>query len=106
MTMKTPTAKLELATFSLIAPVRLMNWQLPYRSSRLGHSQNRIVGGQETGINEFPMMVALADRSISAVKCGGVIIAKRWVMTAAHCLVGQSINNIAVIVGEHDITTG
>lgn len=52
------------------------------------------------------MMVALADRSISEVKCGGVIIDKRYVMTAAHCLVTQSLNNIAVIVGEHDTSTG
>ncbi|XP_026332619.1 venom serine protease 34-like [Hyposmocoma kahamanoa] len=74
---------------------------------RCGYKKtNRIVGGQETGVNEFPMMVALADRSISEVKCGGVIIDKRWVMTAAHCLVTQTINNIAVIVGEHDTSTG
>ncbi|KAL0812067.1 hypothetical protein ABMA28_009457 [Loxostege sticticalis] len=66
---------------------------------------NRIVGGQETGINEFPMMVGLADNRISQIKCGGVIISNRYVLTAAHCLDNQPINDLAVIVGEHDIST-
>ncbi|KAJ8710844.1 hypothetical protein PYW08_009359 [Mythimna loreyi] len=68
--------------------------------------QNRIVGGQETGINEFTMMAPLVDRRITQIKCGGVILTRRHVMSAAHCVYNQNVNNFAVLVGEHDITTG
>ncbi|XP_063833695.1 venom serine protease 34-like [Ostrinia nubilalis] len=67
---------------------------------------NRIVGGQQTGVNEFPMMAGLAHKDIAQIKCGAVIISKRYVMTAAHCLTGQSLSNLAIIVGEHDVTVG
>lgn len=34
---------------------------------------SRIVGGTETLVNEFPMMVGLIDLSTSKVYCGGTI---------------------------------
>uniref|UniRef100_A0A2A4JCN2 Peptidase S1 domain-containing protein n=1 Tax=Heliothis virescens TaxID=7102 RepID=A0A2A4JCN2_HELVI len=68
--------------------------------------QVRIVGGNETGVNEYKMMVAVADVRISEIKCGGVIISDRYVLSAAHCVKGQSAANYALVVGEHDITTG
>ncbi|CAG9792780.1 unnamed protein product [Diatraea saccharalis] len=67
--------------------------------------QNRIVGGVETGVNEFPMMVGLADPRINEIKCGGVIIDKRYVLTAAHCLEGFTPSGLAVIAGEHDVNS-
>ncbi|XP_047035703.1 venom serine protease 34-like isoform X3 [Helicoverpa zea] len=68
--------------------------------------QLRIVGGNETGVNEYPMMVAIADVRISEIKCGGVIISDRYVLSAAHCINGQSVSNFALVVGEHDVTIG
>nr|QRN45226.1 silk gland serine protease [Tineola bisselliella] len=62
--------------------------------------QNRIVNGTETGINEFPMMAALAARRGGLVACGAVIIDKRYLMSAAHCFSGSA--KYVVIVGEHD----
>ncbi|XP_063897593.1 venom serine protease 34 isoform X1 [Helicoverpa armigera] len=66
----------------------------------------RIVGGNETGVNEYPMMVAIADMRISEIKCGGVIISDRYVLSAAHCINGQLVSNFALVVGEHDVTIG
>lgn len=67
--------------------------------------QNRIVGGQETKMNEYPMMVGIIENAIESIHCGGVIIATRYVMTAAHC-VNSYRNNpgaLSVTAGDHYI---
>src|ERR1700721_615282 len=46
----------------------------------------RIVGGEPTNIKEHPWQVALAiKRGGGTLLCGGSIIAKKWVLSAAHC---------------------
>ncbi|XP_075985648.1 venom serine protease-like isoform X2 [Anticarsia gemmatalis] len=67
---------------------------------------SRIVGGVETGVNEFPSMVGIADVRSSRMTCGGVILSPWYVLSAAHCFVNESPFNYAVIVGEHDVTVG
>ncbi|CAH0403062.1 unnamed protein product [Chilo suppressalis] len=66
--------------------------------------QNRIVGGVETGVNEYPMMAALLDQRTDEIKCGAVIIDKRYVLTAAHCLEQLVPSKLLVIVGQHYVT--
>ncbi|CAK1543364.1 unnamed protein product [Leptosia nina] len=67
---------------------------------------SRIVGGQDAKPNEFPSMVALVERGSSSIMCGGVIISDKYVLTAAHCIASKSPYNLAVVVGEHDTSTG
>ncbi|RLU26278.1 hypothetical protein DMN91_000072 [Ooceraea biroi] len=64
-----------------------------------------IVGGSETGVNEYPMMAGLYDNSMKVLYCGATIISNQHVITAAHCLENRNINNIFVVVGEHDVNT-
>jgi len=46
----------------------------------------RIVGGEPTTIKEHPWQVALAiKRGGGTLLCGGSIIARKWVLSAAHC---------------------
>ncbi|CAG9864067.1 unnamed protein product [Phyllotreta striolata] len=69
----------------------------------------RIVGGQPTGVNEYPMMAGLIDSRVKTtpeVICGGTIISTQYVVTAAHCLAQIPVQYMGVLVGDWDITTG
>ncbi|XP_015120009.1 CLIP domain-containing serine protease 2 [Diachasma alloeum] len=59
-----------------------------------GHDlQLRIVGGERAEIDEFPWMVLLEYQKSTGktTACGGVLISKRYVVTAAHCLKGKDL---------------
>lgn len=66
-----------------------------------------IIGGEEAEAGEFPFQVALVTSSTHAQFCGGVFIARNWVMTAAHCVDGDTDpDQIQVLAGTHDLTEG
>lgn len=68
---------------------------------------NRIVGGVETGVNEFPMMAGLVDLVRRLLYCGATIITEKHVVTAAHCVYKQiALEDLAVVVGEHNVKKG
>ncbi|KAK6618992.1 hypothetical protein RUM44_003373 [Polyplax serrata] len=66
----------------------------------------RIVGGSETGVNEYPMMVGLVSLNSYELFCGGTIISHFYILTAAHCLMQKTPKNVAILVGDHDISVG
>ena len=47
----------------------------------------KIVGGVQTEVHEYPWQVGLVTGN-SAIWCGGSIISKNYILTAAHCVHG------------------
>ncbi|KAL1508866.1 hypothetical protein ABEB36_003691 [Hypothenemus hampei] len=66
----------------------------------------QIVGGDETGVNEYPGMAALIYLSSGLLFCGAHIISDRYLLTAAHCIYNKSPSDFVALVGDHDISTG
>ncbi|KAH8356828.1 hypothetical protein KR200_010389, partial [Drosophila serrata] len=63
----------------------------------------RIVGGQETNIQDIPYQVSL-QRGYHF--CGGSLIAQGWVLTAAHCTEGSAILLSKVRIGSSRTADG
>ena len=79
---------------------------------------SRIVGGQQTEVNEYPWQAALVSSSSRRLFCGGSLVNSGWVLTAAHCTdcnqctkclphctEGTSPGRITVSLGDHDISS-
>lgn len=68
-----------------------------------GIFSNRIVGGFVASSNAYPYQIGLMLTPSSKPFCGGTIISKNYVLTAAHCTVNYvSSNNLKVSVGDVD----
>ncbi|TRY86679.1 hypothetical protein DNTS_025798 [Danionella cerebrum] len=59
----------------------------------LSRSQDRIVGGQDALIENWPWQVSLQNSGQHT--CGGSLVAPNWVVTAAHCFNGEGRKALA-----------
>ena len=70
----------------------------------------KIMGGGEATPNSIPHQVALVLTGTNNVQCGGTILNRKFVLTAAHCvdpiIIKQpfTISTYQVIAGEHDLS--
>ncbi len=65
-----------------------------------GFASNRIINGVETDNDEYPFAVSLQDST--GHFCGGSLIAKNVVLSAAHCQGGD----YDIALGRHDVSEG
>ncbi|XP_060519223.1 venom serine protease 34-like, partial [Cylas formicarius] len=65
-----------------------------------------ILGGQETGVNEYPSMAGLVNLNPFIIICGASIISEFFVLTAGHCVYNRDRSTFSVLVGGHNITSG
>lgn len=66
---------------------------------------SKIVGGSNAKFGQQPWQVAIVKQSLLSRKiaCGGALINKKWVVTAAHCVYRSHTSNLKVRLGEHNI---
>lgn len=65
----------------------------------------KIVGGVSVSIASRPFQVSLRDLS-NAYFCGGAILSNRWVLSAAHCVIGKTDTSVLVVAGTSTLTSG
>ncbi|ALC42080.1 CG34458 [Drosophila busckii] len=64
----------------------------------------RIIGGQFAAPAQFPHQVSLQLKGRHT--CGGSLISENFIVTAAHCTIGQSPSQMRAIVGTNDLGAG
>nr|XP_014344675.1 PREDICTED: serine protease 56 [Latimeria chalumnae] len=65
--------------------------------------RGRIIGGNQVAPGEWPWVVSI--RLNGELMCGGVLVGRKWVITAAHCFTGNG-NELywSVAVGEYNLS--
>lgn len=67
-------------------------------------TNGRIVGGLSGNIEDFPYQVSM--NFYGSHRCGGSIIHKQYVLTAAHCTVGVTLSPLSIRAGSSLRTLG
>ncbi|MCX7089277.1 MAG: serine protease [Methylococcales bacterium] len=79
---------------------------MPSENVRAQSISAKIIGGSKANINDWPWITALVFRSDILVFCGGSLIAKNWVLTAAHCVYNKTGTELDVIINPPLLQSG
>ena len=93
------SSKQSFSSNSITSPIKQFCGLRPMDYSFSG----RIVGGRDSKRGEIPFYVTVTEYkffgSFATKKCGGVIIASRWILTAGHCAAGW-FGSLKVTLGD------
>lgn len=81
--------------------------KFPLNEKNCGQMQEtRIVGGEEANPDDFLWMAAIIPSKVTAGEakpfCGGALITRRHILTAAHCLENLAPRDVLVRLGSYD----
>ncbi|XP_050071654.1 chymotrypsin-1-like [Anopheles maculipalpis] len=96
-----------LRTCSVVQAVAILGSLLTVASALPQRSNSptpRIAGGEDAADGQFPFQVALINEGL--VYCGGTVINRRWVLTAAACITGKALSDVQLFVGSADRLSG
>ncbi|XP_078052115.1 transmembrane protease serine 9-like [Augochlora pura] len=85
------TSNMAVALLSLFAVLTVAN------AAMLPHLDPRIVNGEDAKLGEIPYQVSL--QKSSGHFCGGSVLNTNYIITAAHCVEGQTPSVVKVVVG-------
>jgi secreted trypsin-like serine protease len=71
-------------------------------SQASGHGA-RIIGGGQSLSSDYPWMVSLKHVSTDSHFCGASLVATNWIISAAHCYEGETLDSFVAVVGEYDL---
>ncbi|XP_055707214.1 chymotrypsin-1-like [Phlebotomus papatasi] len=72
----------------------------PENVKNTGYFQNFIIGGNTASPGQFPYQASFRLNS-NAHFCGGIVANNRWIVSAAHCTISFTIDEIFVVLGAH-----
>ena len=82
-----------------LATVRSLALLLMLTSTLTASAQQKVVGGVDVDIKDYPWQIALTSSPTGSGFCGGSIIGDSWVLTAAHCVNGDSPSGLYIRAG-------
>jgi len=92
----------------LMALLLLAGFSTSTQAGPGGNITPRIIGGTDANPDDYPWAAALLQSTVSdgfnAQFCGGTLIARRWVLTAAHCVEAlSSASEVEVAIGINNL---
>ncbi|CAG0879440.1 unnamed protein product [Darwinula stevensoni] len=74
-----------------------------YGTSCLWKSPRRILGGSIASPGEFKFMVLIHNIPQDKTWCGGALVSRKHVLTAAHCIISWQLSDFKIKLGEHNL---
>ena len=97
----------QLSTFLLKIYFRTFQAEIDYGPvvndpvcGRPPNANRRVLDGEPAGFGSFPWQALIR---VGKGKCGGVLVNRRHVVTAGHCVKNKLLNSISVTLGEYHL---